>query len=91
MLRRTRPLIDNSCRYEDDFTCRVFVSMYPQGQSLAMIGELMGISRERVRQIEARALKKCATYVKQHKITIDLPESGEEFATTHGAGRKAHR
>lgn len=74
--RGGKPLIDNETRYEDDFVCRVFVHMYPKGQTLAMVGEMLSLSRERVRQIEERALRKLRANVAA--LGLEAPEDGPE-------------
>ena len=43
-------------RYEDDIAAQLWVSARPDGMPLEEIGELFGLTRERVRQIEAVAL-----------------------------------
>lgn len=45
-------------RYEDDFGARFFVATFSDGAALEWIAEYLGVTRERVRQIEEVALKK---------------------------------
>lgn len=45
-------------RYEDDLAARIFVSMYPNGAPRALVGGVMGITQQRVAQIEEMALRK---------------------------------
>ncbi len=80
-MTKAKPLIDKETRYEDDYVCRVFVSMYPKGQTLAVIGGMLGLSRERVRQIEERALRK----LRAAGATFDLEDPVEETAVELGA------
>lgn len=55
--------IDPHTRYEDDLRCQAVVSAHPDGINNDQIGQLLGISRERVRQILdgaiARLRKRC--------------------------------
>ena len=44
--------------YEDDPWARQFVEAHPDGATLELVGEVLGITRERVRQIEEVALRK---------------------------------
>lgn len=50
-------LIDGSTRYADDPRCRYVVAAHPDGLTLEQIGELMGVSRAAVWQIETQALE----------------------------------
>lgn len=84
------PLIDKDTRYEDDFACRVFVHMYPHGQSLIMIGDVLKLSRERVRQIEAKALKKLLIAVKEMEFDEPDEEGSPYEAMLLGAAGRKH-
>lgn len=44
--------------FEHDRTAQAFVRLHPNGASLEEVGDAMGMTRERVRQIEAIALRK---------------------------------
>lgn len=44
--------------YDDDEACQRFVADHPNGATLGEIGALYGVTRERIRQIEAAALRK---------------------------------
>lgn len=50
--------IDGITRYDDDPECQRFVEEHPGGASIYEIGDALGISGERVRQIEAVALRR---------------------------------
>ncbi|MCC7541927.1 MAG: hypothetical protein IT379_37250 [Deltaproteobacteria bacterium] len=52
-------IIDATTRYEDDIACR-YVVAHMAPCHLEVIGLLMGVTRERIRQIEAKALRKIA-------------------------------
>lgn len=49
-------LIDGTTRYADDPRAQYVVAAHPDGLTLDEIGELLGLTRERVRQIEEQAL-----------------------------------
>lgn len=57
--RRRRMPVDKT-PYEEDEACQRFVADHPGGATLGEIAEYMGVTRERVRQIEFGALKKLA-------------------------------
>ncbi|MFC5608205.1 sigma factor-like helix-turn-helix DNA-binding protein [Variovorax soli] len=40
--------------------------------TLQEVGEALGVTRERVRQIEERALRKCATLLAERGISADI-------------------
>ena len=44
-------------------------------QTLKQVGEELGVTKERIRQIEARALNKLRVAAKKEKIDIELPSS----------------
>lgn len=44
-------------RYELDTRCQRLVAEHPDGMDLRVVGEYLGITRERVRQIELKALR----------------------------------
>lgn len=66
------PLIDdrNDVRYEDDRVARVFVDMYPDGGTLEMVGAMFDLTRERIRQIEAKAIRKLKKVCDEEGIDI---------------------
>lgn len=55
--------------YEDDIEAQLFVSAFPQGATLEMVGEWLGVSRERVRQMEGEALVSLARELRRRGIT----------------------
>jgi transcriptional regulator with XRE-family HTH domain len=57
--QRTDALIDATTRYEDDRVCRYVVAHHAPC-TLEMVGTLLGVTRERVRQLEMKALAKLA-------------------------------
>ena len=54
--RRDVVLVDRVTPYEEDVAAQLFVAAFPGGATLEAVALAMGISRERVRQIEERAL-----------------------------------
>ncbi len=55
---RRRRLKTDRTPYEEDEACQKFVAAHPGGATLGEIAEYMGVTRERVRQIEFGALRK---------------------------------
>lgn len=51
-------LVDRDTRYEKDVACQLFVATFRGGATLDSIAEAIGVSRERVRQIETEAIRK---------------------------------
>jgi DNA-directed RNA polymerase sigma subunit (sigma70/sigma32) len=56
--RNGEVLVDRTTPYEQDTAARLFVLHFAEGAPLEAIGEAMGISRERVRQIVDEAIAK---------------------------------
>ncbi len=54
--RTPSALIDSITPYEGDARCQYVVQCHPDGLTLEEIGDLLGLTRERIRQIEHRAL-----------------------------------
>lgn len=67
-----------STRYVDDIETQLFVNAFPGGATLEEIGEFLGVTRERVRQMEADALRSLAMRLRLAGVT----ESGEQSAIT---------
>jgi hypothetical protein len=63
---RRRPAIDGTTPWKSDYSARAWVVHHPDGGTLEQIGSVLGITRERVRQIETHAKRKlrraCAEY-----------------------------
>ena len=55
------PIVDRDTPYEQDVACQLFVATFAQGATLDSIADAIGVSRERVRQIETEALRKLHT------------------------------
>lgn len=51
-------LIDKDTPYEEDVACQLFVATFRGGATLDAIAMALGVSRERVRQIQNEAVKK---------------------------------
>lgn len=54
-------LVSHVSEYEDDPAARLFVETFADGASAATVGLALGISRQRVQQIEAAACRRLAT------------------------------
>lgn len=52
----SHPIVDELTPYADDVLCQLLVSAHPDGMSHEAIGLVIGLSKERVRQIETEAL-----------------------------------
>jgi hypothetical protein len=69
-------LVDPFSRYEDDPAAQLFVASFPGGASLEAVGEALGVTRERIRQIEEKALRRLALRLELAGITVeDLAEA----------------
>lgn len=51
-------IVDANTRYEEDPVAQTVVAMYPEGVPGEIVAELFGVTRQRVSQIEERALRK---------------------------------
>jgi hypothetical protein len=65
-------------RYEDDDHCWYVVANHPEGLTLEQVGQLMGVTRERIRQIEAKIIRKVrktnpqlADFLEDHRDHFD--------------------
>lgn len=80
--------VDGSTPYADDAWCRALVALHPGGMRLEDIAVVMGVTRERVRQIEASATRKIA---RTHGAEIDADRAAGGFrmrALPCAAGRQ---
>lgn len=74
--------------WEEHVECQKIVAEHPDGMTLEEVGEVLGVTRERVRQIESAALRKLrsglglggtADYDGQTFALIDCEKCGEPF------------
>ena len=72
-------------KWEDDAVAQYVVEMHPDGLTLEEIGELMGLTSERVRQIEESALRKLN---RQREARQWLGHEGARGETQLGAADK---
>ena len=56
--------------WERDFETQMFVEDHVDGAKLEDVGQYMGLTRERVRQIEAKALRKLKAKCKEEGLTL---------------------
>jgi DNA-directed RNA polymerase sigma subunit (sigma70/sigma32) len=69
--RKRTPLVDDLSPYEEDFAARVFVAMHPDGATLEQVGAVLDVTRERIRQIEAAALRKLRATCQRMGIKLE--------------------
>lgn len=67
-----------STRYADDIETQLFVAAFPDGAMLDEIGEFLGITRERVRQLESDAMRSLAKRMRLAGVS----EPGDHSAIT---------
>lgn len=72
----------NDLPFEDDPEAQRFVEENPSGATLSEIGACLGVTRERVRQIEEEALRKLNAAVRR--------DSGQGISSAHGASERTH-
>jgi hypothetical protein len=65
-----RPLLDDVTPFEHDVVARLFVRLHPNGAPLEVIAALFDVTRERIRQIEAQALKKLARACARERVDV---------------------
>jgi len=75
--------------WDRDPTCRAWVAERPDGATLEQVGQALGVTRERVRQIETRALARLATALT--KLGVDPADvagmlAGRGRGTEHMVG-----
>lgn len=58
-------LVHPTTRYDDDVAAQLCVAAFPDGMTLEQVGEALGLTRERVRQIEKHALRRIALKLRQ--------------------------
>ncbi len=76
--------LDAVTRYDDDEQAQAFVAAHPDGATLEEIGELWGITRERVRQIERDALRQLCARLKL--VGVSERDVRDYFASKAGEG-----
>jgi transcriptional regulator with XRE-family HTH domain len=81
-----RPLVDSATRYVDDPAARLFVAHFGDAASYEDVGEALGVSRERVRQIEEVALRKLRLGMRAAGITAADVVGREHDATLYAEG-----
>ena len=72
MTRRAKrdALVDEDTPYEEDLAARWFVVNFPDGGTLEEVGAMLSVTRERIRQIEKRAI---------YKLRAVCAEEGMDF------------
>jgi hypothetical protein len=72
-------IIDRITPFEEDDKCWYVTACHPDGITLEEVGTLINCTRERVRQIEATALRKLAALGIRHRDLVLMRESGERM------------
>ena len=92
-------LIDDALDYESDSECQRFVADHPDGACLEEIAAIMGITRERVRQIENIAVRKIRNFHAANPRRLELSDEKLSWAaintsraiSLHHPGNKRRR
>lgn len=80
-------LIDSSTPYEDDARAQYVVACHPDGLTFDEVGQLFGVTRERIRQIEHKAL---TTFRRRALLAGIREEDFLEVLATKAEGRITH-
>lgn len=68
--RNRRPLVSDHTAWEQDQYARAFVVEHPSGGTLEQVAAVMDLTRERVRQIEAVALRKLHNHCRSRGLRL---------------------
>jgi hypothetical protein len=77
---KPEPLVDASTRYERDDRCWYVTAVHPDGLTLEEVGHLLCVTRERIRQIERKALRKLRALGVRHEDLIRMKHAGAQLA-----------
>lgn len=88
-VRAQTALVSSFTRYEDDVAARLFVAHFTDGATLEQVGDAFGITRERVRQLEAKALDRARKRAERefNGETLSLTDWAERFGVSGSAIR----
>lgn len=76
--------------WEQDAQARLLVAAYPDGLSMEAIALVMGLTRERIRQIEAAAIHKARVAAARLGLDIDVALAELLARPTGRLGGRAH-
>lgn len=79
--RDVEVLIDDKTPWERDSKCRYVVAIHPKGLTLDQVGQLLGLTRERIRQIEMRAYEKILEHPEGRRLAKLLEDKRDSWAT----------